>query len=178
MRDPCAGAQGRALVVSGVALLLVLLGGPSLAAAHSRMPAAGTALPALALDGPHGVPPSASPAPALAWVLGALGIWTAITGARWLRRPRRLAVALSVSLAVFAVETALHSAHHLNDPKQAEQCAAYTASLQLSALEASAATPELPRPQPALEVVRARGGEPSARMAAQPPSRAPPVRPA
>jgi len=178
MRDPCATAHARALVVSGVALLFVLLGGPSPVAAHSSMPPAGTALPALAPDAAQGVPLSASPAPSLAWVLGILAIWAAITGAWWLRRPRRLAIALSVSLAVFAFETALHSVHHLNDPSHGERCAAYTASLHLSALEASGATPELPRPQPALEDVGVRGGQPSARMAVDPPSRAPPVGPA
>ena len=178
MRDQGTRAHARVLGICGVALLLVLLGGTSTVEAHSGMPPASP--PALELDAvvPQGVPPSAIPAPSMSWVLAALAIGATITGAGWLRHPRRLAVALSLSLAIFACETALHSAHHLNDPKRAEHCAVYSASLHLSGLEAAAATPELLRPLPTCEDVRTRAGQPSARALSGPPSRAPPVLPA
>jgi hypothetical protein len=178
MRDQGTRAHARVLVFCGFALLLMLLGGTSTVDAHSGMPPASPPSLQLGAVVPQGVPTSAIPAPSMSWVLATLAIGATIAGAGWLRHPRRLAVALSLSLAVFACETALHSAHHLNDPKRAEHCAVYSASLHLSGLEAAAATPELPRPLPTCEDVRTRAGQPSARVLSGPPSRAPPVLPA
>lgn len=195
MRGQWTRLRVRAAVSGGIVLLLMLLGGAATVAAHSgrpatlssfeRDPVAPQAAPGPAVPAPVTLPP-ATPPPAISppsstapWVPLALGIVTVLAGVRWPRCPRRrLALTLSLSLAVFACETALHSAHHLNDPKKAEHCAVYSASLHLSGLEAAPATPELPRPLPTLEGVRAHDGQPFARVLDGPPSRAPPLLPA
>jgi hypothetical protein len=127
------------------ALLVVLLGGTGTAVADH--PAAGTGTP-LVLDGDApgpvlGILVSASSHPLTSIVL-AIGLTIMAAGA--LRTPRRLAVILACALAVFACETALHSAHHVKDPTQAERCPVYSASLHVTGLEAGLATPELPLP--------------------------------
>jgi hypothetical protein len=63
-------------------------------------------------------------------------------------RPRRLAAVLAGALAVFAGETALHSAHHLNDPQQAEQCAVYAASIHAPGAGAAPGPTDAPPPPP------------------------------
>jgi hypothetical protein len=89
--------------------------------------------------------------------------------------PRGLALLLALLLAVFASEAAIHSVHHLADPRQAERCPVHSASQHVAGLSAGPATPELPplaptRHRPVLPTVQVR-----APVADGPQSRAPPA---
>jgi hypothetical protein len=161
-------------------LVLALLAGASVVEAHSG---ARAVIPVpLELDTvtseavPAPVVSASDPWPGATLVLvGAAGIAAA---AGCLRRRQRLAVFLSLAVAVFAGETALHSVHHLNEPQQAERCPVYAASVHVAGLEAGPATPELP--PPARTPNRSLAGNPQrlTGVLAGPPSRAPPGHPA
>ncbi len=144
------------LLSCGALLVLLLLFGISAVEAHPGLGTT-TTVPPVTLDtaAPQSTPTSTIPAPAVPstatpWVWAALLILTGIAGARGARHPRRLAGIMAVALAVFVGETALHSAHHLNDPKRAERCPVYSASVHVTGLTAAPATPELPPPVPTL----------------------------
>jgi hypothetical protein len=160
-----------------VALVLALLVGPSAAEAHVGDSVVGPssidfgALVSWALSG------SADPTTATAWGLVGLGVLAVAVLVQWARRTRSLAVALSFLVAVFACETALHSAHHLNDPKKAEHCATYSASQHLTGLQATSAMPALPQPVPTLGRHLLGDRQPFIRVLDAPTSRAPPVLP-
>ena len=62
-------------------------------------------------------------------LLGALGWWRR-AGAR--SRGAAVAVALSLVLTVFTFETAVHSVHHLADPKSGADCPVLSASQNLA----------------------------------------------
>jgi hypothetical protein len=81
---------------------------------------------------------------------------------------------MALALVVFGGETALHSAHHVNDPGQAEQCLVYSASLHVTGLEAGLATPQLPLPMPNAERLHACDASWFARVVDEQHSRAPP----
>ena len=71
------------------------------------------------------VPAAQPPAPATLW----FGIALAVTLGVMLAAPRRGPVAiLAVLLAVLAIETGVHSVHHLADLQAASQCAVASAS--------------------------------------------------
>jgi hypothetical protein len=91
-------------------------------------------------------------------------------------RPRRLAAVLAGALAVFAGETALHSAHHLNDPQQAEQCAVYAASLHAPGAGAVPAPTDPPPPLPTRRGSVVLSVQLGLRALDGPQSRAPPAR--
>ena len=173
----------RMLPCGAIGLLLLLIGSAATVEAHSRMSPARLSAPEFDSVTPPVVPtppvPSPSiPSPLTPWASLAFGILIAMVTARYVCHPRRLPVALALLLAVFACETALHSAHHLNDPKKAEHCAVYSASLHLGGLEAASGTPDLPSPATTMDGVRAHEGQPFPPVLGGPPSRAPPVLPA
>lgn len=161
------------LVSGSVVLVLALVGGtPAALADH---PAPGSAPPiTLAID----VTSPAWDFPiAASWIPGAaLVVGLVMRASAGWRRSRRLAVVLAFSLAVFAGETALHSAHHVTDPSQAERCPVYSASLHVTSLEAGLATPEFPLPAPTPHRAPAREGQWLVQVLDGSPARAPPVR--
>jgi hypothetical protein len=124
---------GRTLIALGLIGLAVLAGaGP--AVAH------GTGARLLDLHA-HGSAPSTSPGGLghLALPLGALLVigLGLLAGLGWRRvgspaRRRAIAVALSLVLTVFTVETALHSVHHLADPEAGADCSVLSASQNLA----------------------------------------------
>jgi hypothetical protein len=57
----------------------------------------------------------------------------AVAGAMTRRSPRATAAVVLALLAVFAAESALHSVHHIGDPRGAEQCLVLSFSQHLSA---------------------------------------------
>ena len=171
----------RMLTCGAIGLLLLVIGSAATVEAHSKMSPARLSAPEFDSVAPRAVPVvpiPPVPAPSTPWASLAFGILIAMVAARYVCHPRRVPVALALLLAVFACEIALHSAHHLNDPKKAEQCAVYSASLHLSGLEAASATLELPSPVPTMDGVRAHEGQPVPPALGGPPSRAPPVLPA
>src|SRR5260370_19104016 len=115
--------KGRTLTALGLIGLAVLAGaGP--AVAH------GTGARLLDLHA-HGSAPSTLPGGLghLSWPLGALLVigLGLLAGLGWRRvgspaRRRAIAVALSLGLTVFTVETALHSVHHLPAPEAGARC--------------------------------------------------------
>jgi hypothetical protein len=62
------------------------------------------------------------------------------------RGPRALVLTLVLLLAILACESAIHSVHHLKDPRHAEACPVFSASQHVTGLTASTATPDLPPP--------------------------------
>jgi hypothetical protein len=68
-------------------------------------------------------PPPASFAPILV-----LALVTATGMVGGFRRPRAVAVALSLALCTFAIQSAIHSVHHLDRPYEAEKCLVLSAS--------------------------------------------------
>jgi len=66
---------------------------------------------------------SASPVAILLLLGGAIGLSTA---GRW-RRPAAL-ITLGILVALFGIESAVHSAHHFADPQAAASCAFFAAS--------------------------------------------------
>lgn len=166
------------VVCGALALVLALLLGSSAVDAHSGEGVTGTSTTDLGALVSWVLSGSANPATSTSWGLVALGILAVVAMVRWARGRRSVAVALSVFLAVFACETALHSAHHLNDAKKAEHCATYSASLHLTGLEATSATPVLPHLVPTFDGHCLGDGQPFTRVLAAPTSRAPPVLPA
>lgn len=116
--------SGRALTALGLIALTVLLGAapagadataPHLLDVHAREVA--HQVP------PVPLPPAASPSVALLAVglvlLASRGWWRRATSRS---RGRALAIALSLVLTVFTVETAVHSVHHLADHESGTDC--------------------------------------------------------
>jgi hypothetical protein len=162
----------------GFTLVLALLAGPSAVEAHSGDGVVGTSSIDVGALVSWALPGSADPTTATAWGLVALGILAVAVLVRWARRTRSLAVALSFLVAVFACETAVHSAHHLNNPKKAEHCATYSASQHLTGLQATSAMPALPQPVPVRDRQLLADRQPFTRVLGAPTSRAPPGLPA
>jgi hypothetical protein len=67
--------------------------------------------------------PPASPIPILL-----VALLAAVSTAAGCRRPRAVALTLSLALAGFTIQTAVHSVHHLGRPHEAEQCPVFSAS--------------------------------------------------
>jgi hypothetical protein len=73
-----------------------------------------------------------------AWVAGVpatsfvpilvLGLVTAIGMVGGSRRPRAVAVAVTLAISVFAIASAVHSVHHIGHPHEAEKCPVLLAS--------------------------------------------------
>ena len=76
-------------------------------------------------SGHHHDESSTGPVAILLLLAGAIALGVATAG-RW-RRPALLAV-LAVLVALFGVESAVHSAHHLSDPQGAASCVLFAAS--------------------------------------------------
>jgi hypothetical protein len=70
----------------------------------------------------------AAPPPASSIPLLLVALLAAVSTAAGRRRPRAVAVVLSLALAVFAVQTAVHSVHHIGHPQEAEKCPVLSAS--------------------------------------------------
>ena len=134
-------SRPRPFALLGVVLAaVVVLLTTAPAAAHPLAPE----LPPVATAAPPGPEPTPTPAaiavpeaPAVSpWLVGgALLVLAAAVAAR--RRPRTvLVVALTLVLAVFAFENALHSVHHGFDVKQSRECPIAAASAHLAAVAA------------------------------------------
>jgi hypothetical protein len=67
--------------------------------------------------------PPASPIPIL--LVALLAAASTVAGHR---RPRATAVVLSLALSLFAIQTAVHSVHHVGQPQDAEKCPLFSAS--------------------------------------------------
>jgi hypothetical protein len=121
---------GRTLSALGLIALALLLGAAP-AAAHATAPH----VPDLHARGAaHSAGPAALPHAGALLLLGAallagLGWWRR-AGSR--ERARALAVALALVLAVFTVETAVHSVHHLADPESGSDCPVLSGSQSLA----------------------------------------------
>jgi hypothetical protein len=83
-----------------------------------------------------------SPTPAT-WIGLVLLAVPALAMARGPRAVRSLALTVALMFAVLARETAVHSVHHLKNPREAERCSVYWATAQLTGLTAASATPDL-----------------------------------
>ena len=126
--------SGRTLTVLGL-IALAILAGAAPAIAH------GTGARLLDLHA-HASAPSISPGalahlslPAGALLVIGLVLLGALAGWRRARpsaRGRAIAVALSLVLTVFTVETAVHSVHHLADPEAGADCSVLSASQSLA----------------------------------------------
>jgi hypothetical protein len=126
--------SGRTLTVLGL-IALAILAGAAPAIAH------GTGARLLDLHA-HASAPSTSPGglahlslPVGALLVIGLALLGALAG--WRRtgssaRGRAVAVALSLVLTVFTVETAVHSVHHLADPEAGADCSVLSASQNLA----------------------------------------------
>jgi hypothetical protein len=185
-RVPGAGA---ALPSWGV-ILILLLWGAGAVEAHPGMQAA-TAPAAVGIDtaidepnsGPAGRLASASslaaaPATPSAWTWVLLLILPGVAAARGPRSARGLALVVALLLVVFACASAVHSVHHLKDPRQAERCPVYSASQQVTGLTATPATPDLPPPLPTPDRPVAQAVQLLSRVLDGEQSRAPPILPA
>ena len=121
-----------------VALLGAMLSPPAEAHRGGRADVLETvalpALPAVAVEEPERLVLSAAPAaPVPAWPLVAALVALGLAGAR---KPRRaLALALIVVVAIFTLETGVHSVHHLTDVDRGESCAVASASQHISGTE-------------------------------------------
>jgi len=94
---------------------------------------------------PAEAPPPVTPATAALICLVAL----ALPGLLAARSSRRAGIVAAAALLVwFAGETAIHSAHHLGDPAEAERCPVFSASQHLSGLDPEPGGPVLDRPAP------------------------------
>ncbi len=174
MWDPGRWAGVRRLLFGWAVLLLILLGRVTSAVADhpAGKPASPGALDTAAPGTLLGLLDSALSVQ-WGWALLAMGL--TIAAACALRPPRRLAGALTLLVAVFACETALHSAHHVNEPTQAERCPVSAASLHVAGLEAGLATPELPLPMPISHRLQARDAPRPAWVLDASSARAPPA---
>jgi xanthosine utilization system XapX-like protein len=148
----------------GVLLVLTLCWGTVVAEAHTGMrtpieaPArfdAPSTDPARLAEARSTPPPpdpgktlTTAPVPTT-WTWVALCLWllpaavAAVLRQRW---PRALVLTLVGLLGILACESAIHSVHHLKDPRHAEACPVFSASQHVTGLTASTATPELPPP--------------------------------
>lgn len=171
--------------VSCALLLLTLCWGVAGVEAHPGTRAMGTPAVGFSLGDPEratsAVPP-AVPAASLAPPRETPSAWAwvallAVPGIRAARRwggRRSLALATGLVLAAFAVEGAIHAVHHLNDPRQAERCPVYSASLHVIGLGATPSTPDLPPPAPSCQDAVARIVQHRSPVLGGPQSRAPP----
>jgi hypothetical protein len=172
--------------VNALVLALVLLGGAVGVAAHPGARAVTASPgdvdprptdPARVAD-PAPAPAAAAPATSSAWVwLIVLGLLPVAVAPRR-QDPRRLALTLALLLGVFAFETAIHSVHHLKDPRQAERCPIYSVSQHVAGLSAAPATPDLPPLSPTRDRPGIQTGQLRAPELDGPQSRAPPALPA
>jgi hypothetical protein len=147
MRSP-----SRILLLVLALLVAASLAAPGLVSAHVRLPEspatpASSAATAVAADArPLGIV-AAAPAPRPLWPLAA-GVGLAALTLAVVAPRRTFGVALVVVLAVFAVETGVHSVHHMADQKAATQCvvSAASAHVQGASMEAPASAPWMPMP--------------------------------
>jgi hypothetical protein len=139
------GWPGRVVAVALPWLMGGLLTAASAAAAHPPM---GSTLETLASDASSSdrLAESAAPGALASAALVCLGVLT-LPGALMARRaPRGATLGAVVLLLWSAGETALHSAHHLGDPAQAERCAASTAFQHLPGIDPEPGSAALERP--------------------------------
>jgi len=165
------------LLVFGV-VALVLLVSASVVDAHSTGSLVETSSGEAGLLGPQAGATSTDFMVSILWAPTVFGLLTLLGAACLAQRSRSLAVTLCLLLIVLAGESAVHSAHHLDAPKKAEHCATYSASLHLTGLEATSATPALPQPVPAFDGYLSGERQPFTRVVDGPTSRAPPFLPA
>jgi hypothetical protein len=105
---------------------------------------------------------STAPAPTTwSWVMLWLWLLPAVAAALRRRWPRALVLMLVGLLGILACESAIHSVHHLKDPRHAEACPVFSAAQHVTGLTAATATPDLPPPsvasgRPATHPVQAR----------------------
>jgi xanthosine utilization system XapX-like protein len=86
-----------------------------------------------------------APAPTVwSWVV--LVLLPVVAGVLRRRSPHALVLTLVVLLGILACESAIHSVHHLKDPRHAEACPVFSASQHVTGLTASTGTPDLPPP--------------------------------
>jgi hypothetical protein len=121
---------------------------------------------------------AAAPTTSSAWTWILLLILPGLAAARGVRSARGLALVVALVVAVFACETAVHSVHHLKDPRQAERCPVYSASQQVTGLTATPATPDLPPLSPTFDRPVAQAVPLLSRVLDGEQSRAPPLLPA
>ena len=136
-----------------LALVVVALWGAMLtpAEAHrgatvdvAEAPAPPSLLPVAAEEPSRHAWSAAPAAPIPAWPLVAALVALGLAGAR---KPRRaLALALVVVVAIFTLETGVHSVHHLTDVDRGESCAMASASQHITGteVEVSVASESLP----------------------------------
>jgi hypothetical protein len=126
--------RARALITLSVLALvgLALVGSVSPASAHTRpmplveQPPAAVAVVAVA------APPVEPPAPATIWLALVLTVFLGVAVAA----PRRALVGtLALVVVVLALETGVHSIHHLSDRQAASQCAIASASAHVQGTE-------------------------------------------
>lgn len=75
------------------------------------------------------------------WLVAGLGLWR-LAACR--RRGRMVALGLSLLLGVFAMESAVHSVHHLADPETAAACPVLSGSQHLTWGEVAAVASSAP----------------------------------
>lgn len=123
-------------------LVVLLVAASPAAAAH---PSAGSPQTG---SGPTTIPGGALPALPATAALACLVVLT-VPGRVIVRRWRSVAAVVTAGLLVgFAGETALHSAHHVGEPAEAEQCLVSSACQHLPTLDPEPALPVLERPAP------------------------------
>jgi len=166
--------SGQTLTALGLTALALLLGpapagaAPHLLDVHAGGAAHSVGHAALA----HAAPPSGGLLVLGAALLAALGWWRR---AGYRTRGRALAVALSLVLTVFTIETAVHSVHHLADPESGADCPVFSGSQNLAWGAADLVGPD----GPALDVTTAppihSGDGPRWQLYRPSPGRAPPA---
>jgi hypothetical protein len=121
-----------------IVFLLLLLGNPLLAGAHSDPFAPGSIAPPsqhLCQGSSLQVPMARSPLAALPWVslTFLLSVLIAVAVVHGMRQWRRVVVfGLVLMLATFTFGTAVHSVHHLSEPQKAAECPVFSASQHIS----------------------------------------------
>ena len=129
--------SGRTLTALGL-IVLAILAGAAPAIAHGTGARlldvhAHASAPSTLLGGPGGLAHLSLPVGALLAIgLALLGTLTGWRQAGPSARGRAVAVALSLVLTVFTVETAVHSVHHLADPEAGADCSVLSASQNLA----------------------------------------------
>jgi hypothetical protein len=165
------------LVVAG--LVAATLVAPTLAAAHVRRveapaEAASHVAPATPEDArPVSIAPAA-PAPRALWPL-AVPLALVALALSVVARRRAFRIALVVLIAVFTVETGVHSVHHLADRQAATHCGVFMASAHVQGASVDAPTDALWVPVAVGTVAVAEPGRPGARPLRPDEGRAPPA---
>jgi len=128
------GGRVRVLIALSVLALvgLALVGSVSPASAHTRPTPLVEEPPASVAAVAVGATPVEPPAPATIWLALVL---TAFLGVAVAAPRRALVVTLSLVLVVLALETGVHSVHHLSDCQAASQCAVALVSTHLQGTE-------------------------------------------